>query len=245
MSLWSKGIERTKDIKKSDELVKKWSELLKTFPEVQKKWGEQDKVVLRMAGELSVAQYTANRDRILESKENLRQSIWKRDAPREQFQREIDKLNGEIESLNASIIFEKCEAWRKDLSLLRSKKSVQMIERRWTEKCYLIRFKSNLAVLDGAREKLSNALSELRGMRWANLGEILEFVKRIETELQRIDFTIMGEEQEVSEWKYQEISSQPGLTIFETGRMEPDKSGRLIVQKSGGPFTEPAFKEED
>ncbi len=245
MSLWRRGIEQTKNIGKSNELVKKRSELLKTFPEVQKKWDEQDKVVLRMAGELSVAQYTENRDRILQAKENLKQSLWKRDAPREQFQREIDKLNGEIEGLNASTIFEKSEAWRKDLSLLRSKKVVESIERRnHPELGWRVKYRSNLAVVDEAKIKLSAAFGELGGMRLSPLSEIHEFIKRTETELQRIDFSIMGDEREVPEWQYHEISSQPGLVIFETGRLERDKGKNLIVQKTGMVLSEPAFKDD-
>jgi hypothetical protein len=247
MSLWKRGIEKGENILKSDELVKKRSELIKMFPEVQKKWEEQDKVVLQMAGELSVAQYAQNFNRLQKARENLKKSLWARDGAREEFQREIDRLNTEIESLNISTIFEKSEAWRKDLSLLRSKKSVEKIKRLWhPEKGYRIRYRSNLAVIEKAKERLSGAIFTLREMRWSGLGEILEFIKKIETELQMIDFAIMGDEKEVSEWRYLDIVSEPGLKKFEIARLEPGLSTKnLVVQKSGEIQTESAFGENE
>ena len=199
------------------------------------------------AQELSIVDRMENRDRILQAKETLKKAIWKRDGIREGFQHQIDELNQEIETLSGPVIFEKVGEWQNDLFLLRSKKIVESTER-WSnpETGRRVRYKSNLLVIDQAKEKLSNAIGKLREMRLEPLSKIHEFITMMETGLQGIDFTIMGKEQEVSEWQYQDIASEPGLKKFEIARLEPGLSTKkLVVQKSGEIQTESAFGENE
>ena len=221
MSLWRKGIEKTKELKRSGELAKKRDELLRTFPAVQAGWDKEDSgPVLDAAKILSVVTLMENRERILEAKETLKKALWKRDGIRENFQRQIDEINTEIEALTAPVIFEKVAEWQNDLFLLRSKKIVESTER-WSnpETGRRVRYKSNLLVIEQAKEKLSNAIGKLREMRLEPLSKINEFITTMEAELQAIDFTIMGKEQEVSEWQYQDIASSPEVTVYTTAKL--------------------------
>jgi hypothetical protein len=234
MSLWNRGIERSKEVKRSEELAKKRDELMRTFPSIQQAWEKEDSGPVRQAAqELSIVDRMESREKILEAKETLKKAIWTRDGIREGFQRQIDQLNTEIETLADPVIIEKVAEWQNGLFLLRSKKIVESTER-WSnpETGRRVRYKSNLLVIEQAKEKLSNAIGKLREMKLGPLSKIHEFITTMEAELQAIDFTIMGKEQEASEWQYQDIASSPEVTVYTTARLIPgSRIGQDRIEK--------------
>lgn len=218
MSLWKKGVQQTRETAKSDELVRKRGELEKKYPEMMKKWEEQDAEVLKMASEMSVAQYTANPARILQARENLKQSIWRRDAIREGFQHQSDELNGAIEALTRPTIFSTVKEWTDDLLSLKDKKIVEPVSTRWAhEEGKKITFKSNIAAIVRAKEILSESIAKLRSMQWEGLSAVTQFIQKTESILKGIDFDTLIEGEEVSEWRYQEIISEPEVKVYPIG----------------------------
>jgi hypothetical protein len=235
MSLWNRGIEKTKDMKKSDELVKKRDEHTKKWTGgLRKEWEEADQAVLKMAEQMSVAQYTQNPDRILEAKEDLKQAIWKRDGIREGFQRQCDELGAAIEVLSRPMIFSTAKEWSDDLVSLRNKKIVEQVSTRWDpEKGKKITFKSNFAAINRARETLSESIGKLRSMQWEGLSVVNEFIQKTETTLKAIDFAVLVEAEEVPEWKYHEIIASPEVTVYTTARLIPGfRLGQDRIEKN-------------
>lgn len=217
--LWKKGTEQTKEIAKSEELVKKRGALLKKWPSVNEQWNKEDAGPVRKAAEeLSIVLLMQNPSRILEAREVLKLALWKRDGLKEMLQREIDALNGEIESLNSPVIFEKANEWQKSLSSLKEKKIIEKVEVRETISAgRMVVYRSNFRTITATKEKLLSAISELRGMAHSPLSEIHFFIKRTEEELLRTDFTDLKEEAEVSERTFGELCSHPEVAVYPMG----------------------------
>jgi hypothetical protein len=234
MSLWSRGPERKREIKRSDELCKRRDEVSKKWPAIMEAWNKEDEASVRKAAtELSITLLMQNPTRLLEARESLKQTLWKRDAPREAYDRQITELNAEIEALNVPVIFEKASTWQADLSALRTKKIVEATER-WSnpELGRRVRYKSNFAVIVVAKERLSSAIRELREMRTKSLTEVFEFIKTTELALQSIDFTLLGDETEVSEARFVEISAEPEVRVSTTGFFLSDAKGNTTISKN-------------
>jgi len=225
MSLWNRGIERSKEVKRSEELCKKRAELLKKWPAINEAWEKEDSGPVRAtAQELAICNLMENRERILEVKETLKKALWKRDGLRETLDHQINELNGEIESLNSPVIFEKANEWQNDLSLLRDKKVIEKVKERATvDAGRMITYKSNFATIAATKERVISAISELRGMRQAPLSEVQSFIKKTEGELLGIDFSTLKEESEVSERRFEEFCSQPEVMVYTTAHMVGDR----------------------
>ena len=234
MSLWKRGIERGKDVKKSEELAKKRDECVRKFPAIMEAWEKEDATVVRRAAEeLTVVLQMENPAEILEARKTLQQALWKRDTPKEKLQREIDRLGGEIEVLNSPLILEKATEWGRDVILSKEKKIIEKVgERATLDSGRQITFKSNFGTIAMAKERLIEAISRLRGMRQAPLSEIQEFIKKIEAEFLGIDFSVLTESKEVSERKFEEYCSQPEVTIYTTARLVPgSRPGQDKIEK--------------
>ena len=236
MGLWNRGIERSKEVKRSEELCKKRGELLKKWPAINEAWEKEDSGPVRHAAqELSIVDRMENRERILEAKETLKKALWKRDTIKENFQHQMDELNGEIEALNSPVIFEKASEWQKDMSLLRDKKVIEKVKERATvDAGREITYKSNFGTIAAAKEKLVGAISQLRGMRQAPFSEVQSFIKKTEGEFLEIDFTVLTESEEVTERFFEELCSQPEVKIYTTAHME----GNRIVKDYNLPVKE-------
>ena len=148
----------------------------------------------------------------------MKRAKWERDGPREAHQREMEQISAEIEELNRPVINEKCEEWRVDLRSLRGKKIVEIVEKRHTVDAGVrIIFKSNLEMVASAKEKLVTAISTLRGMRLASLGDIYKFIEKMESELGTLDFTALKrEKEEVTEAYFQEIIAPADVQVIQT-----------------------------
>ncbi len=219
MSLFGKTSPNAKEIEKSQKLVGKERELEGKFPEIEKTWNDEDTKFVRLAAEeLAIVSLTGNRDALLEAQENLKHAKWKRDAPREAHQREMEQITAEIEELNIPVINKKCEEWRVDLRLLRGKKIAEIIEKRHTVDVGIrIIYKSNFEMVETAKEKLLTAISTLRGMRLASLAEIYKFIEKTEVELGSLDFTALKKEKdEVTETYFQEITAPADVQVIQT-----------------------------
>ena len=235
MSLWQRGIERSKEVKRSEELCKKRDELLKKWPGTMEAWEKEDSGPVRKAAEeLSIVLLMQNRERILAARETLKQALWKRDGLRETLDHQINALNGEIESLNSPVIFEKASEWQKDVSLLRDKKIIEKVKERATvDAGRMIMYRSNFRAIAMAKEKLVGAISQLRGMRQAPLSEIQEFIKKMEAEFLGIDFSALEESEEISERRFEEYCSSPEVTIYTTARLIPgSRPGQDRIEKN-------------
>jgi len=219
MSLFGKSSPNAKEIKKSEELVKKKIALEGKFPEIEKTWNDEDtKSVRPAAEEMAIVSLTGNRDAFLEAQEVLKHAKWRRDAPREAHQREVEKTSGEIEELTIPVINEKCEEWRGNVGSLRDKKIVEVIEKRHTVDAGIrVTYKSNLEMVATAKEKLLTAISTLRGMRLDSLGDIYKFIEKTESELGALDFTALKrEKEEVTEAYFHEITEPPDVRVIQT-----------------------------
>ena len=219
MSLFGKTSPNEKEIKRSEELVKKKIALEAKFPEIEKTWNDQDTQFVRPgAEELAIVSLTGNRDAILEAREILKQAKWKRDAPREAHQREMEKISGEIEELNTGAINEKGTEWRNSIRELRDKKIVEIIEKRHTvDSGIRIIYRSNFEIFATARKRLLTAISTLAAMRLSSLGAIYQFIEKTESELGALDFTTLKtEKEEVTEAYFEEITASPDVQVIQT-----------------------------
>jgi hypothetical protein len=162
--------------------------------------------------------YTHNQQKILECREALSKAIWKRDALRNDFSRRLDELKADLETLTVPVIADKAEKWQKDLSALQGQRLVEQIETfrdKGNDKLpKLVRFKSNFAVINEAREALTAAIRELRAMRTRPLPEIWTFIEAQEARLRLFDFGVLVEAaQPVPESTFAQLAEGPEMLI--------------------------------
>lgn len=235
MSLWKKGVERTKDVKKSEELVTERDKLAAKWPAIEAAWNKEDETTVRKAAiELNTVLLMENPQRIIQARKALREAIWKRDTDRDKFQAEISQLNSEIEMLNSPVIFEKAGEWTSDLHELRNKRLIEMVEFWYSpELGKRIKYRSNFSAISEAREKLFTAISKLRLMRQDSLESIHRNIQTVESEVKRIDFTALVEaDKNVSAWRYDELRNEPGVKTYTTARLEQPKPGITKIVKN-------------
>ena len=233
MSLWNRGIERSEEVKRSEALCKKRGELAKQWPAINESWNREDSGAVReAASELSIVLLMENPERILTARETLKQALWKRDGIRGNLDHQINEVNGEIESLNSPVIFEKAKEWQHDLCSLRDKKVISKIKTRQTvDAGVMVIYKSNFATIAATKEKLAGAISQLREMKQAPLSEVLSFIKKMEDEFLRIDFSDLKEEEECGERKFEELCSGPEVKVYITGRFFTNAKGQTKISK--------------
>ena len=234
MSLWKKSNEKSADVERSAKLCKEREVHMLKFPGTMKAWNEEDLKVLKLAQEFAGIGLTENSERIIEARQVLQRAIWGRDGLKSDFQRKIDELDAQIEGLNSDAINEKCTEWRDSLSSLRDKKIIEKVNTRPTlDAGRMITYKSNFRTIAATKERVTSAISELRGMRQAPLSEVHTFIKKIETELSGTDFDAMKEEAEVTERTFDELCSRPEVTIYTTAQLIPgSRPGQERIQKN-------------